>query len=197
MHAGGTWLVAVIALGGCDQVFQLDGRTEDADAAPAEPCPPDGTYQPLADAPTASRYRFVDMPATWSRAFDDCRNDSATGVTHLIVFDDTSEFSVVQAAAFQRARVGWGAWAGYARDWNTPPFQFRAVTGEPIAPSSPLWAASEPDNGGPDGSETVVRWGEAFDGLVDAPWDFAAPDGYVCECDGTPTNGIEFAIRPP
>ncbi len=198
---------ALLFLAGCDLVYGLedraDARIDTMPDAPPEACPADGSYVPIPDAPKHSTYRIVETNRVdWQEAFDDCRNDTDTGVTHLIVFDDSTELTYVQLASPTRPPVSsWVSWGGYARNYDEPPFEFTSVTGIPLDRLSTLWAMREPDNGGmsipPPPPETAVWWGDNITGLVDAPWDDTSPEGYICECDGTATKNINFRVRPP
>jgi hypothetical protein len=108
--------VPVVVLGGCDLVYGLGDRVEPIDAAI------DGCDRVLAcvgrlrarheqrsvhvlrgDRRTGRlpRRRVV----WWSVAFSDCRDDSMTGITHLIVFDDVTELAFVKAASPTRPGV--------------------------------------------------------------------------------------------
>ncbi len=197
----------ILFLASCDSVFGLGGRTE-PDArlqpdVPAEMCGADARYEPIADTPARSPYRIVETsPLSWAEAFDDCRNDSMTGITHLVVFDDLIELASVRAVSPRRPKESWYAWAGYARDHQGPALEFTAVTGQPLSTTSLLWASGEPNDGVQSPKtptpreETIVWWADNNSGIVDGPYDWTV-EGYICECDGQPTIDIDFDIRPP
>lgn len=204
-----TSLVIVVGCTGCDLAFGLGGRVETDAAAidvapdmppdtPAEPCPTDGSYVTIPDAPMRSTYKIVaSANKTWQFASDECRNDTETAITHLVVFDDTTELEYVKQASPSRPPGTWYAWAGYARNYVAPAFEFTSVTGIAIPRLSQLWNDMEPDNGGSSGPpETVVFFGDNIAGMIDGPWD-EVHEGYVCECDGIATKDITFAIDPP
>jgi hypothetical protein len=203
---GARWLTTMLLLGGCDLVFGLNGRTEprmDAnvvddgavdttlDVADAPQCPVN--YSALANTPPTSRYKIiVESGRAWPYALDECRNDTpGSGITHLVVFDDTVERDAVQDALPQGGTFR--AWVGYARDITGQPLQFRSVTNVPLSMTSSLWRANEPDNGSGGPQETVVWFDNATQGIVDARTTDTL-DGYVCECDFAPTIGFEFDV---
>lgn len=201
---GARWLIAMLLTSGCDRVYGLTGRTEPViDGSVTDTEIVDGAPDVIVDAPVcpsnytaipgaSSRYKIlVDPTRDWIYALDDCRNDTpGSGITHLVVFDDTVELDAIRQALPNVA--SFRVWVGYGRDHDDPPFDFRSVTNVPLASSSNLWDGGEPDNGA--GLEPVV-WIERVSGLVDARLDDPV-DGYVCECDFVPTIGIEFDVVP-
>ena len=201
----GLGVVATLSSGGCDAVYGLSGRdaavvdtATDAIDATHEQCPAD--YAPIANAPAGSSYRIVEMENDrWLLGFVDCRNDTTTGVTHLVVFDDVIELEAIKRALPPPPSKGaaWVSWAGYARPPHSDPLLFSTVTGGDISSTDPLWGLSEPNNGNGNGAkeETVVWIGNNISGLIDAPYDKVV-NGYVCECDGIPTALIDIDPEP-
>lgn len=174
-------VVALLFVAGCDRVFGLQPLTATADAT-VEECPAD--YAPIGNS--TSRYRFGATPTRWPFADVDCRADTQTAITHLVVFDDVAEIAAVRSAV--PLEPPWSLLVGYARDTGSDPYVFRAVTGGVLDRTSPLWADGEP-NGDPNSvppapEETVVYIAHATD-LFDAPVDWiTGPNPYFCECDG-------------
>lgn len=194
------WLAAVVLLVGCDEVFSVDHVDLAIDAPRAdvisEPCPTFG-YGIVAGAPEHSTYKYVKPSGIpWDSAELECESDSITKITHLVVFDDPSEEAAVRAVV-QPAQSFWQVFVGYARSSTAnggAPFNFTAVTGEPLDISSPIWEkvnGPEPDNGG-TGSEETITFFEATRNMSDARADITL--GYICECDGKPANHA-FQIR--
>lgn len=181
--AGTIDVLLVVRLGmagassGCDVVFGLDPAT--IDGAPPEACP--ATYDRMI---AGKAYRYREDPREWAQADEDCRDHSATGVTHLPVFDDLDELQAFRAArAAIQSEPLWVSPVGYARDRSGNPQVFRAVTGGVITRASPLWAINEP-TGGATGEETATYVGWDVP-LFDAPplW-VNGPEEYLCQCDG-------------
>lgn len=202
----------LILIAGCDRVYDLSGRhppdaaeldgtvvdapLSDVPIDTGEQCP-STTYRTIADAPARSTYRVVETAnQSWEFAFADCRNDTTTGITHLVVFDDITELAALQHAT-SRPAGDWVSWAGYARNFGSLPLEFKAVTGEALSKTSNLWRIGEPDNGGANSMnpETVVWWINDNNGIVDGRYTDNV-EGYVCECDDRPTVGIEFSPSP-
>jgi hypothetical protein len=182
---GMRWCIAIIALAGCDKLFDVEHVDLEIDAAidappifldAPEPCPT--SYVTYAGTPAASRYLFVGAQALWLDAEADCEGDTRTKITHLVVFDDPSEMMTLRTGI--EGQLGgntFAAHAGAARDFGTDKNQFFAVTGEPLPLSGPPWGPSEPSN---IDIETTTRF-ESFADLTDQP-----PTNmlsHVCECD--------------
>jgi hypothetical protein len=192
------WWVVLALVAGCDGVFNLDHIHSHASAdAPIdtpvdmrdgppiaddapELCPVG--YQNLTNVPPMKRYRYVTSPATWDVAEADCEDDATTKITHLAVFADVTEMENVKVTlgmqyGFIEASVGYG------RDTNAADLrQFYAVTGEPLAQTTPPWNTNEPTA---TTAETVVRFDSNSD-LIDGPWNYSI--GYLCECDHRPVT---------
>jgi hypothetical protein len=196
-------LVAVLgSLSGCDLLFQLEhleprgdaavvGDASDANGdagdASLELCPVG--YVSVANAPVTSVYRYSSLAIDWNAAAVDCRDDSLTGISHLVVFEGVAEVAALRA--FVPALAPWGAHAGYSRDTiahGGVATQFTSVTGMPLSSTSPLWASLEPDNGGGGGPEEAGTFFANDRNLVDAP--IAEVRGYVCECDHIVANQV-------
>jgi hypothetical protein len=186
------WVLVLFVLASCDYVFRLD-RVERVDAPididAGEACRAD--YAAVDNAPLRSRYRFVTDFVAWPDAEADCEDDSATTITHLVVFDeidaDIDELRAVRnwviAKRVEETGVGgFDAWAGVGRDAVSPtPLQFYAVTGEAMPQMGPPWETNEPNNGAGAGTNEPVAWfNDDFD-LLDGPTTLRLM--YVCECD--------------
>jgi len=189
-------LVALaLALAGCDVVFRLDdlkvddGGTPDIAIDAGEACRAD--YGTVSDTPTRSKYRFVNTYLTWKEAEADCENDSATNITHLVVFDDEAELRgvrnfVIAEVVFETGGA-FQAHLGYGRNLADDATEFYAVTGEALPTSGPPWQLNEPNNGMGGAPEPVVWFSREFD-LVDGPTTFMTV--YVCECDHRPVTNM-------
>lgn len=185
------WGLALIALAGCDKLFDIepvdpalaDAATIDAVDSPVDAsrfCPT--TYEVFAEAPSVSMYRWVGNNVAWASAEQDCVDDSPYPITHLVVFDRVGEMAAVRDVL--DAKFGqFASHAGYARNVLDNPFEFYAVTGELLPQTRPPWNMNEPTGTVGAGEETTVRF-ESFADLVDQPWDTVL--SYLCECDQRP-----------
>lgn len=111
-----------------------------------------------------------------------------------MVFDDLDELAALRASVETPTSGYWRSWVGYARDTNSNPFVFHAVTGEELPYPGPLWQQGEPNNGLGTGAEEAL-WFSIGENLTDAPWDFGI-DRYFCECDGR-ADTSNFVLLPP
>ena len=179
-------VVALVALAGCDKLFDLDAvppPSADAaiDAPPIfldapEPCPT--SYVTYAGTPSTSRYLFVGPQSLWLDAEADCESDTRTKITHLVVFDDGDEMAAVRTGIEGQLNGNtFAAHVGVARDFGSDLNQFYAVTGEALPLSGPPWGTNEPSN---LAEETTTRF-ESFADLTDQPP--TAVLSHVCECD--------------
>jgi len=168
-------VLAVLA--GCDQVYGLDRD--------GEPCPAD--YLPIAGA---GAYKIVVEDTRWLLADAKCKRDTATAITHLVVFEDVVELGLVREAV--DAQEPWEVAVGYARDATGDRTRFTAVTGAALEPDSPLWDVGEPNGTftDPDTNkvyEESIGLTSNFLQLFDAPPMYPL-EGFVCECDGEPAT---------
>ena len=180
------WSVALVALLGCDKLFDVDHVTAPpADAAvdaetyfdAMEQCP--GSYRPLDGAPTESVYLWVPANNTWEEAEADCEADTIAKITHLVVFEDVAEMVAIRAEL--NSTIGtFNSHTGYARNTAGDPFEFFSVTGDALPRSGPPWNANEPTGIIGVGEETTTRF-ESFRDLTDQPWN--SQFNYLCECD--------------
>jgi hypothetical protein len=168
--------IAIVALTGCDGVFNLDHVTDPMPDALT--CP--DFYNPIPMGPPGVQYRLVPAATPWVKAADTCEQDQK-GHTHLVVFDTSEERVAVEQYAVMLLG-GFSLHGGYGRDTTADAMTgFVAVTGEPVPNTQPPWKAGEPNNGLGGGPEPVVWFGFQT-GLLDGP--LAGHDvGYVCECD--------------
>jgi hypothetical protein len=191
------WSIALVALIGCDKLFDVDhvdSPSTDAqvfDVSPdaSFPCP--GSYIAFPEAPEVSRYRWGSPKVTWQAAELDCEDDSPFLVTHLVVFDRPGEMAVVRDT-LDGMFGGFAAHAGYARNVLDNPYEFYAVTGEALPVSGPPWNMNEPTGVIGAGEETTVRF-ESFADLTDQPWDSAF--SFLCECDQRPVTKTFQLVR--
>ena len=169
-----------------DHVGPSDAVVDGADAA--EVCRAD--YAPITDGQIGSQYRFVNTSLTWEDAELDCENDALTNIAHLAVLDDMLETTAVRNYIIAKVVAETGGYfeahVGYARNLDTDPAQFFAVTGEPVPATVPPWNMNEPNNGAGTGIPEPVVWFSRDQGLIDGPTTFQAR--YVCECDHRPVT---------
>lgn len=199
------WLVVLLA--GCDKLFSID-HIDPTDARIAdtsvdtlldgpidapEACPTN--YSIVPNTPLNSVYRLGSTPMSWDAAAADCSNDTLTRVTHLIVFDDIAELVAIRP--FVPGVDPWIAYVGYARDTiqqGGDPTMFTSVTGIPLSPTSMLWAANEPDNGGgPSLPEETVVFIRNDKDLTDGPDTYQFI--YICECDHVQANQVFHTVN--
>ena len=180
--------LAVLATG-CDGVFGLERTYAPSDAAiDAEPCPM--TYSAVTGATHV--YRLEMEMRLWIDAEEDCRNDSASGITHLVTFRDAAELHALQAgfgAQFPFIRVH----VGYARNVGAAPLDklsFQAVTMGPAPMDS--WDSVEPNNTSAGGIQETVTSVTGNEDLADDNPNTPRP--YVCSCDGISARR-DFALR--
>jgi hypothetical protein len=181
----------------------VDARSDDdpiVDGAAQTPSPDafvgcQPSFQTVAGAPGTSKYLVVKNRETWASAQQSCRSHSAT--SHLVVFDDLAELSAIRTFANQTVTTPWGLWAGYARDYDSPPLDsFVSVTDVPLPFGSNLWRTDEPNNKGTLG-EVVADFSDTGNlndidiGTIAAP----RTHYYVCECDGQ-VDDRTFTLAP-
>lgn len=181
--ARGLWFTLVLSTG-CDRVFGLElrdaglrseVRTDAPLDASLELCPP--SYQSVTGGET--RYRFPQRQTTWNDAQDDCADDSAPSITHLIELGTVGELVAIQTVF--PVTAAWQAWTGYARDQRSDPYLFFSTTGLTFGLSEPSWAPGEPNADTQFGEETATFFSddhEIYDGLS------AGVIYFICECDG-------------
>ncbi len=175
------WL-ALLLLGGCDSLFNLDPVTLPPDAreldaaidAVSEACP--SVYSPIG----TSSYFFVPDVATWEAAEVLCERDTETHITHLVVFDDAAEMQAVRAIV-TTPNLSWQVWAGYSRPKLDATKLYYEVTGGTIDAASPLWNVGEPNAG----DETATFF-QATGGMIDTNAGYFLPS--LCECDHKPAH---------
>ncbi|HUS29335.1 MAG TPA: C-type lectin domain-containing protein [Kofleriaceae bacterium] len=194
------WLIALVALAGCDKLFSVTHVPLHVDSgadAPLEACPT-VDYVAVGGTAQTSKYRYVSPKGLpWDAAELDCETDSLTKITHLVVFDDPSEMAAVRSLV-PASPPYWQVFTGYARNADAQggiPFSFTSVTGTPIEASSPIWEkvnGVEPDNGGTMFPEETITFFEMTRNLTDGPASMQL--GYICECDGKVANQT-FKIR--
>jgi len=168
-------VLALLLLAGCDQVFGLE-RDPSENACP-------GTYAPIENAPYL--YRLDDRLLDWQAAADECRGDTVAHITHLVVFDDTTDLVAVQSALLGGMPPFVYVHVGYARDASAAPLErasFRSVIDTEVY--APLWNVSEPDNHMQRG-ETIVALGAASKLVDSAP---RTPSHFICACDQQVAN---------
>ncbi|HTL37353.1 MAG TPA: hypothetical protein VL326_29670 [Kofleriaceae bacterium] len=186
------WAVALVALAGCDRLFEITHvDPTSVDAMSTIDTPPDAThlcpgdYHAIPGAPDVSLYRWNPAQLIWSEAEADCEDDSPYPITHLLVFDRPGEMEAVRAALNAMFFNQFASHTGYARNVLDNPYEFYAVTGEPVPQTRPPWNMGEPTGTVGPGEETTVRF-ESFTDLIDQPWDF--PLSSLCECDQRPVT---------
>ena len=170
------WL-ALLLLGGCDSLFNLEPVTLPPDAreidaavdAPPEACP--SSYTAIG----SSSYFFVPEVSTWQAAEALCERDTVTRISHLVVFKDVAEMQAVRSAV-TTPNLTWQVWAGYSRPMLDDTKLYYAVTGDTIDSSSPLWNAGEPNGG----DETATFF-QSTGGMIDTNRGYFLPS--LCECD--------------
>jgi hypothetical protein len=174
------WLI--LALAGCDRVFQLV-EVRDAQVAPGGDGAPDtampvacpATYEQMAPN-SVSRYRIVATKVPWTMGQLDCVDDRTTpgSETHLAVLSDDRERAELtgRVGAMYPGEGSW--WIGYAD--RLVDGDFRWVTNEPAA--TPPWEGDDPDYPGPG----CVNLRSSSGAIGDLSCD-ALPQPYICECD--------------
>jgi hypothetical protein len=203
------WLVVLVALAGCDELFSVDfvelhpdGDVVAVDAtadALSDACPTIFGYAPVAGTAPRSTYRYVPSNgAAWDGAELDCETDSPNKITHLVVFDDPSEEAALRSLVPASPQF-WQVFTGYARNANSSggaSKMFTSVLGEPLAESSPLWekvsGGAEPDDGGTTLMEETITFFEMTRNMSDGR--ASSQLAYICECDGKVANQT-FNIR--
>jgi len=167
------------------------GRLDEGDAAMADAPPSDtpvDTTDAMSDAASVcpgsyvssggqtSKYRAVMAASPWLAAQMDCADDGLG--THLVVINDAAENTVVDALT--GASVAWIGFSDRITEGS-----FRAVTGSVVNFTS--WGAGNPDGGAVQNCMAIYGgnlWG-------DGDCVYAMP-GYVCECDGIPSDPTAF-----
>jgi hypothetical protein len=170
-------LAGLLALSGCNLVFELQGPPDAGRVCPAE-------YERLEIGSGATGdYRFVTIAVQpFVVAEADCKNDGIH--THLAVIGSPASATAESNVVFQRARqleqdagVHGDVLVGLTIRTGT----FRWITDEPLAvppDGVPPWAATEPmDTMNRQCAELDIDQGQ----LVTTPCEL--PDPYVCECD--------------
>jgi hypothetical protein len=190
-HANVRRLVLIaVALAGCDRVLGLGPIVPDPDAPIDEPCPAD--FGPITGAPPTSRYLYSAVPLVWQYAETTCEMATTTKITHLVVFDDMVEITMLGAfIQTQGLAIDRHVQAGFARDTGSDPNVFFAVTGAEVDAGNPLWQMGEP-NGAPPNEETTT-WFDGYHLLTDGLW--SLPQAYLCECDHHPVTRT-FNLHP-
>jgi hypothetical protein len=161
------------------------------DAGPTFTCPQDYTL-----FKGSSAYRIAPAQATWQAAEEDCENDTGGMWSHLVVIDDSGEWSSVNTTMALTHGGDW--WSiGIVRDAENPGGPWRKVNGgnATFLQWRQTLGADEPNNGG--NGEPVVAIDPGFNithdptsgGFLDV-----SVDGmfwYGCECDGLPPVNAE------
>lgn len=162
----------LLAVAGCDQVFDLD--------SPELQCP--ATYT-VSTSLSASRYRGSAGGLSWDAAESACLADAPMGVpphTHLAVFADDRE-RLALGATFAT-----DVWVGL--DDQASEGDFVWVTDEDTKSYPPRsggpWGTAEPDDG--SGGQDCVLLGDQAGGNAGRFVDAACSEkhDYICECDG-------------
>jgi len=181
------WLLVIVCLTGCDQLWNLqhvDQPTSEAGAIDADlsMCP---TSYGLPVDGYAARYRHYATGTTWDDAETLCERD-VLGFTHLVVLQDDGERMAI-ILALAKAGSTTSVWIGLSD--RVTEDQFLWVTDEPVGMpprETPPWPAGQPDNGGPGAPQNCVRI-QGANSTTPTMFDDADCTSiidYICECDG-------------
>ena len=190
------WLVALLGLAGCDQLWNLqhvDQEPREAGAIDADlsGCPM--TYGLPVDG-YPSRYRYEATGTSWDGAETLCAAET-TGLTHLVVLQDDDERLAIVTAL---AKVGStsSVWIGLSD--RVMEGEYRWVTDERVGMpplENPPWPAGQPDNSGTGGTEQDCVRIQGMTGAAPTLFDDGECSSifdYVCECDGNPPAPENF-----
>lgn len=180
------WLLCgLVALVGCDEVFDLEDVTL-ADAAIDVAGPVCPTSYSLVLEGSASRYRVIAQDESARVHHLDCMNDSTDMTTHLVVLDTSEELLAVQSSLETSGMDTWWVGVVQPREQGSPGEGWVWLTGEPVAASS--WDGGEPNDG--DGTENnqenFSRIAPGRTGMADTATGNSF--GALCECDGRPVD---------
>ena len=182
------WILVVVCLSGCDQLFGLVHVDDQPDASGACPASYDIMF-----AESTTQYRYVADNTTWDGAEESCANHTNIN-THLVVLTDDNE-RLPLAAALKARLVTTSVWIGLSD--RKVEGEFLWVTREQVGMppiQMPPWSAGQPDNQG--GTQHCVRmYGTDAAGGAATLFDdgeCGVPLDYVCECDAWAPEPMNF-----
>jgi hypothetical protein len=183
-------LCAVVALAGCDTVFDLDVVELPRDASrfdaflPVQDCPASYSTELV---PGGSRYRVILQPTRPGAHQASCVGDTGGRFTHLAVLETQLEQTAVQTFLNGSGQFAWYVGAIQPMGQATARLGWVWLTGEDvsIAAFDPFGTGGgEPNDldGVENSEENVVYIRAMRDGLIDVL--NTNEQGAICECDG-------------